>query len=100
MDLTLLGFASYLTSLATMGAIYAILCLGLNLQWGFAGLFNAGIAGFFAIGAYTAAILTSPASPTYLGGFSLPYWIAWPSAMVLSGVVAWGIGRTSLRLQG
>jgi len=30
---------------------YAILTLGLNLQWGFAGMFNAGIAGFFAIGA-------------------------------------------------
>ena len=65
-----------------------------------AGLFNAGIAGFFAIGAYVAAILTTPASPNYLGGFGLPIFIAWPIAMLASGAVAWAIGRICLRLQG
>ena len=53
-----------------MIGLYAILTLGLNLQWGFAGLFNAGIAGFFAIGAYTTSILTTPQSADHLGGFS------------------------------
>ena len=42
--MTLVGFASYLIALGTMSGLYALLCLGLNLQWGFAGLFNAGIA--------------------------------------------------------
>ncbi len=83
-----------------MSSIYAVLCLGLNLQWGFAGMFNAGIAAFFAIGAYTAAILTTPESPNYLGGFGLPIVAAWPIAMLLAGAVAWAIGRICLRLQG
>ena len=56
------GTLLYLISLATMIGLYAILTLGLNLQWGFAGLFNAGIAGFFAVGAYTTSILTTPES--------------------------------------
>ncbi len=45
MDFFSVGFLNYLIALATMSGIYAVLCLGLNLQWGFAGLFNAGIAG-------------------------------------------------------
>ncbi|HET6157138.1 MAG TPA: branched-chain amino acid ABC transporter permease [Dongiaceae bacterium] len=100
MDIFSLSFFNYLIALGTMSGIYAVLCLGLNLQWGFAGLFNAGIAGFFAIGAYTAAILTTPDSPHYLGGFGLPIIFAWPIAMLLSGAVAWAIGRICLRLQG
>ena len=55
------GTILYLISLATMAGLYAVLTLGLNLQWGFAGLFNAGIAGFFAVGAYATSILTTPA---------------------------------------
>ena len=66
------GTLLYLISLATMAGLYAVLTLGLNLQWGFAGLFNAGIAGFFAIGAYTTSILTTPESPYHPGGFGLP----------------------------
>ncbi|HEY1382447.1 MAG TPA: branched-chain amino acid ABC transporter permease [Dongiaceae bacterium] len=100
MDLSAIGFINYLISLGIMSGIYAVMCLGLNLQWGFAGLFNAGIAGFFAIGAYTAAILTTPESPNYLGGFGLPVVLAWPIAMLLSGALAWAIGRICVRLQG
>lgn len=100
MDIFSVGFLSYLIALGTMSGIYAILCLGLNLQWGFAGLFNAGIAAFFAIGAYTAAILTTAESPNYLGGFGIPVVAAWPIAMALSGAVAWAIGRICLRVQG
>ena len=36
------GYFLYLLSLLTMGGIYAVLTLGLNVQWGFTGLFNAG----------------------------------------------------------
>ena len=53
MEQQLYGISLYVVSLLTMGGIYAILALGLNIQWGFTGLFNAGIAGFFVIGAYT-----------------------------------------------
>ena len=54
-----LGYFLYAMSLLTVGGIYALLALGLNVQWGFAGLFNAGVAGFAAIGAYTYALLTT-----------------------------------------
>lgn len=100
MDQQFLGLFMYALSLATMFGIYGVLCLGLNLQWGFAGLFNAGIAGFFAVGAYTTAILTSPESPHYLGGFGWPPILAIPVAMLLSGLIAWPVGRICLGLKG
>jgi hypothetical protein len=40
-----LGLVNYALFMAIFIAIYALLALGLNIQWGFAGLFNAGIAG-------------------------------------------------------
>ena len=70
MDAT--GLFFYLVSFLIAGGIYAILCIALNIQWGMGGLFNAGIAGFFAVGAYTSAILTTAASEKHLGGFGLP----------------------------
>ncbi|WP_374652015.1 branched-chain amino acid ABC transporter permease [Dongia sp.] len=100
MDTQLFGYLMYALSLATMFGIYGVLCLGLNLQWGFAGLFNAGIAGFFAVGAYSTAILTSPENPNYLGGFGWPPLLAIPVAMLFSGIVAWPIGRICLGLKG
>jgi branched-chain amino acid transport system permease protein len=100
MDVQAFGLLMYALSLATMFGIYGVLCLGLNLQWGFAGLFNAGIAGFFAVGAYATAILTSPESPDYLGGFAWPPLLAIPVAMLLSGLIAWPIGRICLGLKG
>ena len=63
----LYGIFLYAVFLLTMGGIYAVLTLGLNIQWGFTGLFNAGVAGFFAIGAYTTAIVSTVASERHLG---------------------------------
>ncbi|TAM86360.1 branched-chain amino acid ABC transporter permease [bacterium] len=48
----------FLIAIVTFTAIYAMVSLGLNLQWGQAGLVNLGQVAFFATGAYTAAILT------------------------------------------
>jgi branched-chain amino acid transport system permease protein len=79
--------------------IYAILCLGLNLQWGFTGLFNIGIAGFYAIGAYTSAILTTPPSPSHIGGFQLPMVVGMLGAALTSGLLAYLIGKPTLRLR-
>ena len=95
----LFGPMMYVIGLLTVGGIYSVLCLGLNVQWGFAGLFNAGIMGFFAVGAYTAAILTTPESPAHLGGFGMPAILAPPFAMGFSALIAWPIGRICLRLQ-
>ncbi len=95
----LYGYFLYSLSLLTFGGIYAILCLGLNIQWGFTGLFNAGVAGFFAIGAYVSAILTAPESPRHLGGYDLPIPVGVFIAMVVCVPVAWAIGRVCIRLR-
>ena len=93
------GIFLYVISLATMGGIYAILTLGLNIQWGFTGLFNVGIAGFFAIGAYVSAILTTPDTTRHLGGFELPYVVGFSAAMIVTALIAWGVGKVCLRLR-
>jgi branched-chain amino acid transport system permease protein len=93
------GYAMYLVAILTMGGIYALLTLGLNLHWGYTGLMNVGIAGFVTVGAYTSAILTTPASPTHLGGFELPVLVGMAAAAVAAGFVAWLIGLTTLRLR-
>lgn len=52
-----------LTAVLALGTMWAILSLGLNVQWGYTGLFNAGVAAFWAIGAYTAALFATGPSP-------------------------------------
>lgn len=46
-----------------MGLISAIMALGVNLQWGFAGLFNVGIMGFVALGGLAAVLVGMPVTP-------------------------------------
>lgn len=94
-----LGLANYALFMGVFIGIYAILALGLNIQWGYSGLFNAGIAGFFAVGAYTSAILTSPYAEGRIGGFELPTLVGWVGAMVVAGLVAWPIGKVCLRFR-
>lgn len=60
---------SYLISMATWGAIYAILALGLNVMWGMAGMVNLGIVGFYGFGAYITALLTVKAGAPIAVGF-------------------------------
>ena len=97
MDAT--GLLFYLVSLLISGGIYAILCLALNVQWGMGGLFNAGIAGFFAVGAYTSAILTTAATPRHLGGFALPIPVGLLAAALVAGCVGWAVARICVRLK-
>jgi len=84
---------------------FAILALGFNLQWGYTGLFNAGIAGFFLIGAYTAAFAITPPTPPsigypgHLGGFSFPLPVGAVLAMVASGAVAALVALPTVRLR-
>ncbi len=97
--MTVASLALYGVTLLTLAGIYAVLALGLNLQWGFTGLFNAGIAGFFAVGAYVTAILTTPPSPDHLGGFGLPVAVGCLAAMAAAGGVGWAVARICLRLR-
>jgi branched-chain amino acid transport system permease protein len=58
---------SYVIFIATIGGIYALLALSLNLVWGSTGLVNLGLAGFFAVGAYASAITTGAGAPVVFG---------------------------------
>lgn len=93
------GYLLYLVSLLTVGGIYAVLALGLNIQWGFTGLFNAGIAGFVAIGAYVSAILTKGPDASHLGGYGMPLVLGAVAAMLASALIAVAIGRICIRLR-
>ena len=95
-------FAFYVT----FACVYALLALGLNVQWGQTGLFNAGIAAFYAVGAYVTAILiTGPAPaiqgvyPGHLGGFSLNWLFALPISALFAGGIGLLIALPTLRLR-
>jgi branched-chain amino acid transport system permease protein len=76
----------------TMAVIYAMAILGLNLLTGFNGQFSLGHSAFFAIGAYTAAILMEHADVAY-------YWTV-PAAGLICLVTGFAFGLPALRLEG
>lgn len=93
---------SFAISVATVAGIYAILSLGLNVHWGEAGLLNFGHVAFFAVGAYTSALLTiaSPsATQAYSFGFGLPIPVGIVGGIVAAGVVAVLMGLPTLQLR-
>jgi branched-chain amino acid transport system permease protein len=94
-----IGLLFYLVAFLIFGGIYAILCLALNVQWGFGGLFNAGIAGFFAVGAYTSALLTAAPALTHVGGFELPVPVGILAAAVTAGLTGWAVAKICIRLK-
>ncbi|MBT3395551.1 MAG: branched-chain amino acid ABC transporter permease [Alphaproteobacteria bacterium] len=94
------GYGMFAVGFLTFVAIYAVLTLGLNIQWGLAGQFNIGIAGFFAVGAYTSAILTTEFSTHHLGGFNLPIPLGMVGAMIAAGILALLIGVFTVKLRG
>jgi branched-chain amino acid transport system permease protein len=93
------GLVAYGIFFLTYVGIYAILALGLNVQWGFTGQLNIGIAGFFAVGAYASALLTTAPTPMHLGGFEMPFLIGLVVAMALAGLLAVLIGWLTIRLR-
>lgn len=81
---------AYLFSILATAAIFTLLALSLNIITGYAGQAMMGIAAFFGIGAYTAAILTTN---------EIPFPVALIVAMVVSGAFGAVLGVISLRLQ-
>lgn len=76
----------------TMLVIYALAILGLNLVTGYNGQFSLGHGAFYAVGAYTAAILMS--------NFDVPYWATLPAAGVVCAALGWLVGFPALRFSG
>jgi branched-chain amino acid transport system permease protein len=95
----MLDLVSYGSFFLVTALTYGIMSLGLNVQWGQTGLFNVGVAGFVAIGAYTSALLTTASSPDRIDGLGLPIWAGWLGAMAAAGAAALFIGAITLRLR-
>lgn len=77
-------------------AVYSLVAVGLNVVIGYAGLLDLGYIAFFAVGSYTAAMLTSPDSPF----FKIPYLWTIPLAIVVAMIVGVILGIPTLRLRG
>ncbi len=89
--------ATDFNSVLFLCAVYVLVAVGLNVVIGLAGLLDLGYIGFYAVGAYTVAILGSPSSPVVI---QYPWIVCVPIAIavaMLSGVV---LGWPTLRLRG
>ncbi len=82
-------------TLGTVG-IYVLLGLGLNIVVGLAGLLDLGYVAFFAIGAYSVALLTAPTPHNLLWNF----WIVLPIGIVLAATAGVLLGIPVLRMRG
>ena len=76
----------------TLVATYALAVLGLNLVMGFGGQISLGHGAFYAVGAYTTAILVA--------AYNVPYWATFPAAAAISGALGFLVGWPALRLAG
>ncbi|WP_295118682.1 branched-chain amino acid ABC transporter permease [uncultured Leifsonia sp.] len=77
-------------------ATYGLIAIGLNVVVGYAGLLDLGYVAFFAVGSYTAAMLTSPDSPF----LKIPYLWTIPVAMAVTMTFGVILGVPTLRLRG
>ncbi len=83
-------------TLTTVG-LFILMGLGLNIVVGLAGLLDLGYVAFYAIGAYTMALLSSPASSAHL---QWSFWVALPASLVVAAVAGILLGIPVLRLRG
>lgn len=89
------AYLFYLATIIVYGAVDAMACLALNVEFGFAGISNFGFIIFQSVGAYVAAVLSMPPSATSNGGFQqyiLGWHLAWPlpwiGAAIAGGLLA------------
>ncbi|HOE62919.1 MAG TPA: branched-chain amino acid ABC transporter permease [Candidatus Sumerlaeota bacterium] len=82
----------YYLGVLIQAGYFSLICMGLSLVMGYAGQISLGHAAFFGLGGYASAILT--------GGHGWCPWLAMLAAMIISGVLAWLIGKPSLKLKG
>ena len=90
--LPLLHSNPYHLDILTTALLYALLALGLNIIVGLAGLLNLGYAAFFAIGAYTYALLNLH--------WHWSFWISWMPAALMAGLAGMLLGAPALRVRG
>ena len=83
---------AYYVDIATTAGLYALLAMGLNVVVGFAGLLHLGYAAFFAIGAYTYALLNAH--------LHWPFWVAAAPSAVVAGAAGALVGLFAIRVRG
>ncbi len=83
---------SYIMRVITVIGLYTILALSLNLISGYAGQVSIGHAGFYAIGAYTSALLAL--------NIGLPFWLCMIIAMVVTALFGMLLGLPTMRVSG
>jgi branched-chain amino acid transport system permease protein len=84
--------SGYRTFQLTLAMVYAIALLGLNILTGYNGQISLGHGAFYAIGAYTTAIM--------MDKFGVPYWATLPAAGAVCLVIGFLFGLPALRLEG
>lgn len=94
----------YLHVLITTG-IFIIAAMSLNLLLGYTGQLSLGHVAFFGIGAYTSALVSlgfkvHVAPETVVSLSPKPVWFAMLCAVVVTGIVGYGIGKLSFRVRG
>ncbi|MQA02381.1 MAG: leucine/isoleucine/valine transporter permease subunit [Streptosporangiales bacterium] len=87
----------FLTEVLNIAAIFLLMALGLNIVLGLAGLLDLGYVAFFAVGAYTTAVLISPQSSLGLGWI---FWAAIPFVVLTATVAGLLVGTPVLRMRG
>jgi len=75
--------------------LYILLALGLNIVVGFAGLLDLGYVAFYAVGAYTYALLASPHFNLHL-----PFWVILPIGAAVAALFGLALGAPTLKLRG
>jgi branched-chain amino acid transport system permease protein len=88
---------TFSASIGVLAIVYVLAAQGLNIHYGYTGLFNFGQAGFMAVGAYGLAITSAPESD---GGFGLSLWLGVVIAVLAAVVLALLMGIPTLRLRG
>ncbi len=78
-------------TIVNMGLISAIMALGVNMQWGYAGLFNVGIMGFVALGGLAAVLTAMPpvGEAWAAGGIRLLLGLVCGAATIVAAILAW-----------
>jgi len=89
------AYAFYLATIIVYGAVDAMACLALNVEFGFAGISNFGFIIFQSVGAYVAAVLSMPRAAStnsgfqhYVLGWSLAWPLPWIGAAIAGGLLA------------
>jgi branched-chain amino acid transport system permease protein len=85
----------YMFRVLDQAGIYILLALGLNVVVGYAGLLDLGYVAFYAIGAYSYALLASPQL-----GIHIPFWLILPAAPLIAALFGVLLGAPTLRLRG